>query len=119
MRYHEESSCLGCSAAAAVNVVCAGIGTQSGESGPVLDFNGTTATCSVSFKADSATDKVAATLTLYQSNTYVDSWTDSGTGRVFISESCKVESGKSYRLVLSYSINGAAKPAKEVSGTYP
>lgn len=86
---------------------------------PVLDFNGTTATCSVSFKADSATDKVAATLTLYQSNTYVDSWTDSGTGRVFISESCKVESGKSYRLVLTYTINGAAQPAKAVTGTCP
>lgn len=85
----------------------------------VLDFNGTTATCSVSFKADSATDNVAATLTLYQSNTYVDSWTDSGTGRVFISESCKVESGKSYRLVLTYSINGAAQPAKAVTGTCP
>lgn len=86
---------------------------------PALDFNGTTATCSVSFKADSATDKVAATLTLYQSNTYVDSWSDSGTGRVFISESCKAKSGKSYRLVLDYSINGVAKPAKAVTGTCP
>ena len=86
---------------------------------PVLDFNGTTATCSVSFKADSATDKVAATLTLYQGNTYVDSWSDSGTWRVSISESCKVESGKTYRLVLTYSINGAAQPAKAVTGTCP
>ena len=86
---------------------------------PVLTFNGTTASCSVSFRADNTKDKVTATLTLYQGNTYVDSWTDSGTGRVFISENCEVESGKSYRLVLSYSINGAAKPAKEVSGTCP
>lgn len=84
-----------------------------------MDFNGTTATCSVFFKADSTKDKAEATLTLYQGNTYVDSWTDSGTGRVFISESCEVESGKSYRLVLTYSINGVAKPAKAVSGTCP
>ena len=86
---------------------------------PVLDFNGTTASCSVSFRADNTKDKVTATLTLYQGNTYVDSWTDSGTGRVFISESCEVESGKSYRLVLTYSINGVAKPTKAVSGTCP
>lgn len=86
---------------------------------PVLDFNGTTATCSVFFKADSTKDKAEATLTLYQGNTYVDSWEDSGTGRVSISESCKVERGKSYRLVLTYSINGVAKPAKAVSGTCP
>ena len=86
---------------------------------PVLDFNGTTATCSVSFKADNATDKVSVTLTLYQGNTYVDSWSDSGTWRVSISESCKVESGKTYRLVLTYSINGAAQPAKAVTGTCP
>lgn len=86
---------------------------------PALDFDGTTAICSVSFKADSVNDKVAATLTLYQGSTYVDSWSDSGTWRVSISENCEVESGKSYRLVLSYSINGAAKPAKAVSGTYP
>ena len=86
---------------------------------PDLDFNGTTAVCSATCRADNTTDKVSATLTLYQGNTYVDSWSDSGTWRVSISESCKVESGKSYRLVLSYSINGVVKPAKEVSGTCP
>ncbi len=86
---------------------------------PVLNFNGTTAACSVSFRADNTKDKVEATLTLYQGSTYVDSWTDSGTGRVFISESCKAKSGKSYRLVLDYSINGVTKPAKAVSGTCP
>ena len=86
---------------------------------PVLDFNGTTATCSVFFKADSTKDRAEATLTLYQGNTYVDSWTDSGTGRVFISESCEVESGKSYRLVLTYSINGTTKPDEATTGTCP
>lgn len=86
---------------------------------PDLDFNGTTAVCSATCRADNTTDKVSATLTLYQGNTYVDSWSDSGTWRVSISESCKVESGKSYRLVLSYSINGVAKPAKATSGTCP
>lgn len=93
--------------------------SRAAKADPFLDFNGTTATCSVSFKADNATDKVSATLTLYQGNTYVDSWSDSGTWRVSISESCKVESGKTYRLVLTYTINGAAQPAKAVTGTCP
>ena len=86
---------------------------------PALDFNGTTAVCSAVCRADSTTDKVAATLTLYQGNTYVASWDDSGTGRVSISESCKVERGKSYRLVLTYSINGTTKPAEATTGTCP
>ncbi len=33
MRYHEESFCLGGSAVAVVNIVWAGIATQSGKSG--------------------------------------------------------------------------------------
>ena len=86
---------------------------------PALDFNGTTAFCSAVCRADGTTDKVSATLTLYQGNTYVDSWEDSGTGRVSISESCKGERGKSYRLVLTYSINGTTKPAEATTGTCP
>ena len=86
---------------------------------PALDFNGTTAFCSAVCRADGTTDKVSATLTLYQGSTYVDSWSDSGTWRVSISENCEVESGKSYRLVLTYTINGAAQPAKAVTGTCP
>lgn len=86
---------------------------------PELYFSGTTATCSVSLKADNANDKVEATLTLYQGNNYVDSWNNSGTGRVFVSGSCEVESGKSYKLVLDYSINGVAQLSKTSAGTCP
>ena len=76
---------------------------------PELYFSETTATCSVSLKANNVNDKVEATLTLYQGDNYIDSWSKSGTGRVFISESCEVESGKSYTLVLDYSISGIAQ----------
>lgn len=86
---------------------------------PELYFDGTTAVCSVSCRADNAKDKVEATLTLYQGETYIDSWSNSGTGRVFISEKCGVESGKSYKLVLDYSINGTVKLPKTVTGTCP
>lgn len=86
---------------------------------PSLYFDGTTAVCSASCKADNARDKVEATLTLYQGETYVDSWSNSGTGRVFVSGSCEVESGKSYKLVLAYSINGVAKSSATTTGTCP
>ncbi len=86
---------------------------------PELYFDGTTAVCSVSCRADNAKDKVEATLTLYQGETYVDSWSNSGTGRVFVSGSCEVESGKSYKLVLAYSINGVAKQSVTTTGTCP
>ena len=86
---------------------------------PELSFNGNTATCSVSCRGSNSKDEIEATLTLYQGIKYVDSWSDSGTYSVFISESCKVESGKSYRLVLEYSINGESKQPVSVSGTCP
>lgn len=86
---------------------------------PVLSFNGTSASCYVNCKSTSTSDKVSATLTLYQGGTYVDSWSESGTGSAFISGSCKVQSGKSYTLTLSYSINGQSKPSVSTTGTCP
>jgi len=38
---------------------------------PTLSFSGTTASCYVNCKGASTSDKVSATLTLYQGNTYV------------------------------------------------
>lgn len=86
---------------------------------PELHFGANTATCSVSLKADNTKDKVEATLTLYQGENYVDSWSNSGTGRVFISGSCDVESGKTYKLVVDYSINGVVQLSKTTLGTCP
>ena len=77
---------------------------------PRLRFDGTTAYCLADCKGDSSGDKVEATLTLYQGNIYVDSWSDSGKGWATPSGNCSVESGKSYKLVLTYSVNGDTKP---------
>ena len=86
---------------------------------PTLSFSGTTASCYVNCKGASTSDDLYATLTLYQGNTYVDSWSGSGTGSVFVSGQCAVKSGKSYTLTLSYSVNGEAKPSVSVSNTCP
>ncbi|WP_312943121.1 hypothetical protein [Oscillibacter sp.] len=86
---------------------------------PTLSFSETTASCYVNCKGASTSDKVSATLTLYQGNTYVDSWSSSGTGSVFVSGQCAVKGGKSYTLTLSYSVNGTTKPSVSVSNTCP
>lgn len=86
---------------------------------PRLTFNGTTAFCSVNCTGDKDSDQIEATLTLYQGTTYVDSWSGSGTGRVSVSGSCGVTSGKTYKLVLTYSINGISKPSVSTTGSCP
>lgn len=86
---------------------------------PVLAFNGTTAECSVTCRGDNTTDKVSATLTLYQGRTFVDSWSGSGTYRVPVSGSAEAMSGKEYRLVLTWSINGVSQPSVTTTGTCP
>lgn len=86
---------------------------------PILSFSGTTAYCAVECAGESTGDEVKATLTLYQGTTYVDSWSGSGKGYVSLSGSCGVRSGKSYKLVLTYSINGSSKPSVSTTATCP
>lgn len=84
---------------------------------PDLFFQGTTAICSAICRGDSATDRVEATLTLYQGSTYIDSWSESGTGKITLYGECKVQSGKTYRLEMAYSINGVDKPIVSATNT--
>ena len=82
---------------------------------PSLEFDGTTAVCSAGCMGDSMKDDLHATLTLYQGRNYIDSWSDSGKDSLSFSGSCKVERGKTYKLVLSYSVNGVEKPSVTVT----
>ena len=86
---------------------------------PILSFSRTTAYCAVECAGENTGDEVKATLTLYRGTTYVDSWSGSGTGTVSVSGSCRVTSGKSYKLVLEYSVNGSAKPSVSATGVCP
>lgn len=62
---------------------------------------------------------ISAKLTLYQGNTYIDSWSAAGTYRVPVSGECTVKSGKTYRLVLTWSINGVAQPSESTTRKCP
>lgn len=87
---------------------------------PKLDlfFNGTTARCSVICSGTSS-DTIEATLTLYQGTSYVDSWSKSGRGRVSLSGESEAKSGTSYKLVLTYSINGESQSSISTTKTCP
>ena len=86
---------------------------------PILSFSGMTAYCAVECAGESTSDEVKATLTLYQGTTYVDSWSGSGKGCASLSGSCKVMRGKTYKLVLTYSVNGNSKPSVFTTGSCP
>lgn len=86
---------------------------------PDLCFNGTTAKCSVTCKGEYPTDDVSVKLTLYQGNTFVQSWSGSGIYRVPVYGECTVKSGKPYKLVMTWSINGVSQPSVSVSATCP
>ena len=86
---------------------------------PDLFFQGTTAICSAICQGDTKTDKITATLTLYQGDTYIDSWSKFGTRKITLYGECKVTPGKTYRLELAYSINGVDKPVISASNTCP
>lgn len=86
---------------------------------PTLSFNGTTASCSVICRGNSSNDTIDVTLTLYQGSSFVNSWSGSGKGRVALSGSCEAVSGKSYKLVVDYSVNGESKSSAYTTKTCP
>lgn len=84
-----------------------------------ITFNGTTATCTADIYADNATDRITATMILYNGTLQVDRWTASGTGELSFSFPAEVESGVTYRLYIRYSVNGVQQTAAETQKTCP
>jgi len=77
---------------------------------PGLTISGTTAYCVGKYNSGNQNDEISITLTLKLGTTTVDSWSTSGTGSAVISETCKVETGKTYTLILAATVNGAKQP---------
>lgn len=84
-----------------------------------ISFNGTTATCTADIYADNATDRITATMILYQGVREVDRWVASGTGELSFSFPAEVESGVTYRLYVRYSVNGVQRTPAEIQKTCP
>lgn len=77
-----------------------------------LSFSGTTATCKVEIWADFTSARISATVKLWDGGTCLKTWTDSDTGVLSFSEthSKGVESGKSYKMTVDYTIAGKSYP---------
>lgn len=104
---------------AALLLIALSVTAQAAESrmggNPVLSFDGTTAQCTATCYGRNTSDKVTATLTLYQGSAYVDSWSKTGTYWVNISGETEVQSGKTYTLEMTWAVNGEEQPPVSVS----
>ena len=82
-----------------------------------LSFQGTTAVCAASVSEPGK--QIKATLELWCGTTRVDSWSANGTSHVEFEETASVSSGKTYRLVLSGTIDGKAFTPQSITKTCP
>ena len=82
---------------------------------PGLTISGTTAYCVGKYNSGNQSDTISMTLTLKLGTTTIDSWSASGTGSAVISETCTVQKGKTYTLVLSGTVNGVKQPDVSVT----
>lgn len=84
---------------------------------PTLSFSGTTATCMVII--NESEKQIHATMRLWNGNTLVDSWSDSATSRLILSDTITLVSGKNYTLTVSGTIDGVHFTGTPVSKTCP
>lgn len=82
---------------------------------PSLSFSGTTANCTVSIRGNATSDPIKVTMALWNGSTEIASWDGSGTGNVFLSKTATAVKGRSYKLTVDVTINGAAQPRAVVT----
>lgn len=82
-----------------------------------LEFNGTTAICSV--RITEAGKTIKATMQLWQGNTLVDSWSGSGTSTLRLSETHSVTKGKTYTVRVTCTVNGSSYAVNPTTKTCP
>ena len=84
---------------------------------PDLQFNGTNANCMVQIVGDRTTDKISATMELWQGNEMIDSWSGLGYGFLKLDGDATVRRNATYKLTVSYSVNGTTKTPVSINRT--
>lgn len=84
---------------------------------PDITFDGTEAACTVRITANSATDRITATMALWQGATLIDSWSGTGLYTLKLDGTARVEKNKTYTLLIDYSVNGVAQTQATFSKT--
>ena len=82
-----------------------------------MAFDKNTVTCVASVRETGK--QIKATLELWCGTTRVDSWSANGTSHVEFEETASVSSGKTYRLVLSGTIDGKAFTPQSITKPCP
>ena len=82
---------------------------------PALSFNGTTANCTVRINGNTSSDTISATIELLEGSTSVETWTVSGTGYVYFTDTASATKNKTYTLNVDAVVNGKAYPTASIS----
>ena len=84
-----------------------------------INFYEGSVVCTASCVGNSTSDEMSATITLYKNNSYVDSWSQTGTGDLsFSGEYENAAHGKTYKLKLTLYINGVIQPSISIERYY-
>ncbi len=105
----------------ALSVTVCAVETRKAAPRPTLTFNGTTATCAVDISGESLSDKINATVKLWDGMTCLKTWTDSDTGVLSFSEthSKGIQAGRTYQMTVDYIIAGKSYPRISTSAACP
>lgn len=76
---------------------------------PGIEFNGTTATCTVSITGESMKDDIEAVVKLWHGGSCIATWNTSGTGYLSFSKTKTVTKGREYTLTVDATINGVTQ----------
>ncbi len=85
--------------------------------GAHLFFSGTTVTCYVIIPVAHGDDEIDATIELRCGSQRIESWTRNSVGYFEFTDYVSVTKGKTYELVVDYTLNGEAQTSFSNSGT--
>lgn len=82
---------------------------------PGLKFDGTSAKCSVLVVGNAEDDKIEIVVKLWEEDSCIATWIQSGTGYVNFSKSQTVSEGVEYTLTADVTINGSKQPTTSIT----
>ena len=84
---------------------------------PHLSFDGNNASCVIQIVGDKMTDEISATMELRCGSDLIASWNGSGSGILKMTKSAAVKKGKTYTMVVNFSVNGTKRSPVTISAT--
>lgn len=86
---------------------------------PKPSSNETQANCIVTISANNSSEKISATIKLWNGSICLQTWSASGTGTLSFYKTATVAKGQTYELEVSYSVAGVFKPSVYATSACP